>query len=126
MRPRISILNLLLVTTIVALVVVVIRLSAQLSEEKARLRQLLQKGGILQVRNPNTPYVVKVDASGELETFRWRVYVPKGRTVILNARLEPVPDIDPSVPRLPPNAIVLAERAGPNPLELGPGEYVVS
>jgi hypothetical protein len=126
MRPRISILNLLLLTTIVALVVVVARLSRQLADEKTRRLALLQKGGILQVADPNVVHVVQVSAPGELNTLRWRVHVPAGRTVALNATLEPVPRDDPPAPRLPPNAIVVPVRAAPKPIKLGPGEHVVS
>lgn len=88
--------------------------------------EMLKKGGILQVSDPSAVHVVQVTAPGEQLTQRWRVYVPKGRKVQLNARLELRPDDQPPTPRLPPNAIVVAERATSKPINLGPGENVVS
>ena len=125
MRPRVSILNLLLVTTIVALVIVVVRLYHELDHERSLRLQLLQKGGILQVTDLDVVHVVKVDTDESDGTLSWRVYVPKGRSVILNVRLNTMPD-DKIVPRLPPNAIVVADRSPSNPIDLGPGEHVVS
>jgi hypothetical protein len=125
-RPRVSILNLLLVTTIVALAIVVLRLYGELAVERSRRLQLLQKGGILQVTDPDAVHVVQVSALWEPDTLRWRVYVPDRRSVTLNARLGSVAASKASTPRLPPNAIVVAERAPSNPIELGPGEHVVS
>jgi hypothetical protein len=125
MRPRVSILNLLLVTTIVALVIVVVRLYHELDHERSLRLQLLQNGGILQVTDLDVVHVVKVDTDESDGSLSWRVYVPKGRSVILNVRLNTMPD-DKIVPRLPPNAIVVADRSPSNPIDLGPGEHVVS
>lgn len=126
MKPRFSILNLLLVTTVFALAIVVLRLSGKLEQEKSLRLQLLQKGGILQVSDVDAAHVVQVTSAGERHTLRWRVYVPPGRSVTLNARLESVAADRPVAPRLPPNAIVVAERSPANAIELGPGEHVVS
>jgi hypothetical protein len=126
MRPRVSILNLLLLTTIIALVIVIIRLSGELAAEKDRRIQLLQKGGILEIGDANAVHVVQVSSPTEQNTLHWRVYVPAGRTVTLNARTDLVSADRALVPRLPRNAIVVPERAAPHPLLLGPGEHVVS
>jgi hypothetical protein len=56
----------------------------------------------------------------------WRVYVPDGRTVTLNARTDSVSADKTSPPRIPPNAIVAPDREAPNPIHLGPGEHVVT
>lgn len=126
MKPRVSILNLLSLMTVVALVLMVIRLRSERDQERWLRMEMLKKGGILQVSDPKAVHVVQVSAPGELFTQRWRVYVPKGRQVQLNARLEPRTADDPPAPRLPPNAIVVAERAASTPISLGPGEHVVS
>ncbi len=126
MRPRVSILNLLLLMSVVALVIVVFRTHRELRKERSLRIQLLQKGGVLQVTDPNIVHVVQVSSVGERETRRWRVYVPEGRTVTLDARLDAMPMDKPVAPRLPPNAIVVADRAPVNPLTLGPGEHVVT
>ena len=126
MKPRISILNLLLVTTVVALAIVVLRLGRELEKEKSLRAEMLQKGGILQVADTESVHVVQVSSRGEPGTWRWRVYVPERRAVTLNARVEPVPADKPIAPRLPPNAIVVAERSPANSVNLGPGEHVVS
>jgi len=126
MRPRVSILNLLLVTTIVALAIVVMRVGNELKREKSLRAEMLQRGGILQVADPELVHIVQVTAYGELRTLRWRVYVPDDRTVRLNARVDPVPSGKPVGPRLPSNAIVVAERASANPIELRPGENIVT
>jgi hypothetical protein len=126
MKPRVSILNLLLLTTVVALVIVVYRSHRELREEHLLRIQLLQKGGMLQVTDPNLVHVVQVLSDGERRTLRWRVYVPEGRTVTLNTRLDAMPSDKPIAARLPPNAIVVADRAPANPLTLGPGEHVVT
>jgi len=126
MKPRVSILNLLFVTTIVALVIVVYRLRSELVHEKELRTELLQKGGILQVSDPSRAHVVQVSTAGEIDTYRWRIYVPPKRTVTLDARLDEVPADAPTKPRLPPNAIVVADRSPVHPRELGPGEHVVT
>jgi hypothetical protein len=87
---------------------------------------LLQKGGILEITDPSVVHVVQVSSPGESHTLRWRVYVPDGRTVALNARADSVPANKSASPRLPPNNIVVADRAAPNPIQLGPGEHVVT
>jgi hypothetical protein len=125
-RPRFSILNLLLMTTVVALAFGVCQLYVELRTEKALRRELLQKGGILQVFDPDVAHVVQVTTRYERNTRRWRVYVPPGRTATLNARLDPMPADKKPAPRLPPGAIVVAERAPSNPIELDAGEHVVS
>jgi hypothetical protein len=123
MRPRFSILNLLLLTCVVGLVIVVFRTHCELRIERSLRIQLLQKGGILEVTDPN---VVQVSSRYEWQTLRWRVYVPEGRNVTLNARLDAMPMDKPVAPRLPPNAIVVPDRAPSNPMTLGPGEHVVT
>jgi hypothetical protein len=60
MRFRVSILNLILVTTIVALVIVVVRLYGELQNERTLRIEMLQKGGILQVSDPELVQVVQV------------------------------------------------------------------
>lgn len=126
MKPRVSVLNLLSLMTVVALVLMVFRLRSERDQEKWLRMEMLKKGGILQVSDPDAVHVVQVSSPGELFTQRWRVYVRKGRQVQLNARFEPRPADDPPAPRLPPNAIVVAVRAASRPISLGPGEHVVS
>jgi hypothetical protein len=126
MKPRVSILNLLFVTTIVAMVIVVYRLRSELAHERQLRTELLQKGGILQVSDPNRVHVVQVSTAGEPDTHRWRVYVPPKRTVTLDTRLDEVPADKPPAPRLPPNAIVVGDRSPVNPQALGPGEHVIT
>jgi hypothetical protein len=125
MRPRVSILNLLLVTTIVALAIVVLRMRSELRVERALRIEMLKKGGIMQVSDPDLVHVVQVINNWHENVLRWRVFVPRGRNVKLSARLEPVPD-KPVAPRLPPSAIVVADRVPSNAVDLGPGEHVVS
>jgi hypothetical protein len=125
MKPRVSILNLLLVTTIVALVIVVVRLYNDLAHESSLRLQLLQKGGILEITDLELVHIVKVDTDSSDDTLSWRVYVPNKRSATLSVRLNTMPD-DKIAPRLPPNTIVVADRSPSNPLDLGPGEHVVS
>jgi hypothetical protein len=125
-RIRVSILNLLLVTTIVALVIVVVRLNGELRDERAERIAMLQKGGILQVSDPDVVHAVQVYNDLYERSLRWRVYVPRGRRVTLSARLEPVPADRPVAPRLPPNASVVADRNPSNPINLPAGEHVIS
>src|SRR5438132_12950908 len=66
MRLRFSLLNLLLATTILALVIVIIRLHAELAQEHSLRVQQLQHGGILQVGDLNAVHVVQVSTRGEL------------------------------------------------------------
>lgn len=126
MRPRVSILNLLLVTTIVALVIVILRLSGELETEKRLRAELLRKGGVLEISDLDAVQLVHVSSVGEPRTLRWRVYVPEGRMVTLNARLESVTAEVASRQRLPPNAIVVADKAPSNPVRLKPGENVLT
>jgi hypothetical protein len=125
MRPRVSILNLLLVTTIVALGIVVVRLYHELDHERSLRLKMLQKGGILEITDLDLVHVVKVDADSGDGILSWRVYVPNRRSVTLNSRFSTMPDHE-IVPRLPPNAIVVSDRSPSNPVNLGPGEHVVT
>jgi hypothetical protein len=124
-RPRVSILNLLLITTIVALLIVVVRLYQELDHERSLRLQLLQKGGILEVTDLDLVHVVQVDNDGSDGNLSWRVYVPQKRSVTLNGRLDTIPADKEIVPRLPPNAIVVGDRSPSSPVELVPGEHVV-
>ena len=124
-RPRVSILNLLLITTIVALVIVVMRIYRDLAEERLLRLQLLQKGGVLQVTDLDLVHVVQVDTDGSDGNLSWRVYVPQKRSVTLNGRLDTIPADKEIVPRLPPNAIVVGDRSPSNAVDLAPGEHVV-
>src|SRR3954465_12756292 len=72
MRLRFSILNLLLVTTILALVIIIVRLNGELSEERSLRLQQLRHGGILQISDPDAIHLVQLSTRGELNTLRWR------------------------------------------------------
>jgi hypothetical protein len=126
LKPRFSILNVLLVTTVVVLVIVVVRLNDELNKERSQRVELLQKGGILQLTDADRIHLVKVSAAGEEGASRWRVYVPEERTLVVDARLDDAPADKPLAARLPPNAIVDADRSPVKPLHLEPGEHVIS
>jgi hypothetical protein len=126
MKPRISLLNLLLCITVLSLMMVIVRLYGELSAERALRLEQLRHGGILQVSDLDAVHLVKVSAVGERNTVRWRIYVPKGRTAVLNTRLESMPASKALQPRIPPDAIVVADRSPSNPISLQAGEYVVS
>src|SRR5215218_7421697 len=119
MKPRFSLLNALLLTTIVALVIVVFRLRDEVGAERSLRLQQLQHGGILEVTDLNAVHIVRVWTEGERNTHRWRIYVPMGRSVTLNSRLEPIPANKGSVPRLPTNAPIVGDRSPSNPLKIG-------
>jgi hypothetical protein len=126
MKFRFSILNLLLLTTVIALSIAVVQISGDLKEERRLRTELLQKGGIFEISDVTKVHVVPVHATNEMQTYRWRVYVPPGRSIILNTSSKPHPNRDILEPRICRKDSVVSDRNPSNPIEIPAGEYVIT
>jgi hypothetical protein len=104
----------------------VFRLHSELSEERSLRLKQLQHGGILEVTDPSIVHLVKVSTTGELNTQRWRIFVPKGRAATLNTRLELQPKYKLLTARLPRKEIVVSDLSPSNPVAIGAGEFVIT
>jgi len=78
-RPRFSLQTLLLLTTIVALGVIVWRQAGEVVPLRQELRQLRGEMGHLTIDDPNKAYAIAVQTS-ESDTWKWRIYLPPGGT----------------------------------------------
>lgn len=89
-RPRFSILSALLVLTIAALAVTVWRQNSELSPLQQEVRRLRKELGQLTIDDANKIYAIRVPSS-DLDTNRFRVYLPKNRKFILGSRIQTIP-----------------------------------
>ncbi len=82
--PRISILNALLLMTIVAMAIVIVQLWREVVPLRAEVRSLRQQAGVLAIDDPSAVQAVGVPTDVE-DIYKWRVYVPNRRDVLLKA-----------------------------------------
>jgi len=76
-RPRLSLLTALLLTTIVGLAIVVAQLWREVEPLRIDVRRLRTEVGNLTVEDPAKACIIAVPTS-EVDTWRWRVYLPPG------------------------------------------------
>lgn len=95
LRPRFSILTALLVLTIVALSVTVWRQNSEVSPLRQEVRRLRQELGHLTIDDESKIYAIRV-AAADLDTHRFRVYLPKNRKFVLCERIQTIPGRSPS------------------------------
>jgi len=82
-RPRISILNALLLTTIVAMAITIVQLWREVGPLRKEVRGQRAELGYLTVDDPANAYAISVDSPGE-KKWKWRLYLPAGRQHFLH------------------------------------------
>jgi hypothetical protein len=90
-RWHFSILNLLLLATIVALSVTVGMLYRTIGPMRQELMQLRNEVGTLRIEDPTKLHAVRTNTHDELE-WKWRIWVPEGKRYRLHSRGGPVPE----------------------------------
>jgi hypothetical protein len=89
-RPRISLLSALLLMTIVGLMIVVAQLWREVGPLRAEVAQLRNETGRLSVDDPTKIHAIQVNTGDEL-TWKWRVWIPKGRMYVVRGYGDGVP-----------------------------------
>jgi hypothetical protein len=89
-RPRFSLLTSLLVMTIVGLAIGVWQLWREIAPLRADLRRLRDEVGALSIDDRTKPCAIRVRANDEF-TWKWRLWIPEGRSYILKYASEQIP-----------------------------------
>ena len=84
-RPRISLLTLLLLTAIAAMAIVIAQLWREVGPLRAEVRRLRSEVGYLTIEDPTKAYAISVPTFEE-NSWRWRIFLPPGRMYALNER----------------------------------------
>lgn len=82
LRPRLSLLTAILLTTIVGLSIVTFRLWHEVEPLRAQVRSMRTELGQLNIDDPNVPQAVQL-GSDKRDQWRWRVYLPSNRTLFV-------------------------------------------
>lgn len=83
-RPRISILNALLLMTIVAMAIVIVQLWREIGPMRRQLQELRVEVGSLDVDDDSQIHAVSVKEAGSFR-WNWRIWLPKGRDYWIHA-----------------------------------------
>ncbi len=89
-RPRISILNALLLTTVVAMAIVIVQFWREVGPLRSEVRQLRDELGVITVSEPSKLHAIQVRTKDEM-IWKWRVWVPEGKKVRLKLLWSDVP-----------------------------------
>lgn len=79
-RFRFSILNMLMLMTIIALAISVVLLWRKVGPLRAEVRRLRDEVGVLAVDDESKIHIIRVNTRDEL-TWKWRVWVPQGKAL---------------------------------------------
>ena len=128
LRPRISILTALLLTTIVGMAIVIVQLWREVGPLRADNKRLNEERGTLVIGDPTQLHAIKIPGrfAGEgRQSFR--VYVPPGQTYLAFVHINDVPKAGlPEPKKLPSHAGMLGLFQGRLFARLGPGEHTVT
>ena len=89
-RPRISILTAILLTTIVAMSIVIAQFWREIGPLRAEVRSLRNETGRLSIADPTKLYSIEVRTQVE-RAWKWRVWVPQGETAMVHVQWGKVP-----------------------------------
>jgi hypothetical protein len=88
--PRFSLFSALLLMTIVGLAIVVVQLWREVGPLRADVRRLRDEAGALSIDDPTKPCAIQVRTANDV-TWKWRLWIPKGRAYVLNYASENIP-----------------------------------
>jgi hypothetical protein len=89
-RPRISILTALLLMTILGMAIVLARLWHEVGPLRVEVRQLRNETGRLSIEDATKVHAIEV-RTGEPLLWKWRVWVPEGRTIVARTHWGQIP-----------------------------------
>jgi hypothetical protein len=89
-RPRLSLLTALLLMTIIGLAIGLIQLWREVGPLRAEVRQLRDEVGRLSIDDPTKLHAIEVRSVDD-HTWKWRVWVPEGKTVQVHSQWGNVP-----------------------------------
>lgn len=89
-RPRISLLNAILLTAIIAMAIVIAQFWREIGPLRAEVRSLRNETGRLSIDDPTRLYAIEVRTQAE-RTWKWRVWVPQGETAMVSVQWGKVP-----------------------------------
>jgi hypothetical protein len=88
--PRFSLLNTLLLMTIIGLTIVVVQLWREVGPLREEVRGLRNEVGRISVDDPTKLHAIRVDTADEL-TWKWRIWVPENRVYVIRCFGQEVP-----------------------------------
>lgn len=106
-RPRLSLLSLLLLMTIVGMAIVIARLWHEVGPLRAEVRKLRDEVGALSIDDPKKVYAIQVRMTPDY-VWKWRVWVPEGRSYLLKYAGENIPKA--GIPK--PNGFITVNKSG--------------
>jgi hypothetical protein len=85
-RPQFSLLNLLLLVTLIGLLLLVIQQWREVEPLRQEVRRLRTELGYLVIEDPTKVHAIRAQSIEAIEpnTWRWRLYLPPGETYSLN------------------------------------------
>jgi hypothetical protein len=86
-----SLLNLVLMTTIVALGVTVYLLQQRVAPLEAEVKRLRDEVGELNIQDPSKLHAIQVQTDNQLE-WKWRIYVPEGVSYAVRSYGNQIPE----------------------------------
>jgi len=89
-RPRISIQTALLLMTILGMAIVIARLWREIGPLRVEVRHLRDETGRLSIENPTQMHAIEV-RTGDPLFWKWRVWVPEGKSAIVYTHWGKVP-----------------------------------
>jgi hypothetical protein len=89
-RPRFSLLSALLLMTVVCLAIVTAQLWREIGPLRAEVRRLRDEVGVLSIDDPTKVSAIRV-RTNEDYTWKWRIWVPDGRSYAIKYSGESIP-----------------------------------
>jgi hypothetical protein len=89
-RPRLSVLNALLLLTITGMALVVIQLWREVGPLRNELRRVRDRNGALSIEDQTKFHAIKLESHAPF-TWNWRIWIPDGQTYELRYISEDIP-----------------------------------
>jgi hypothetical protein len=90
LRPRISLLTILLLMALAACGITIWRLWQEVGPLRTEVRRLRDEVGAISVDDPTRVHAIQVDTNDEL-LWKWRIWLPENRTYVVRCVGENVP-----------------------------------
>jgi hypothetical protein len=109
LRPRISLLSALLLMTIVGMAIVIAQLWHEVGPLRKEVRALRNEVGRLSIDDRTKIHAMSVHTDEEL-TWKWRIWIPEGKTVTTHLQWGQVPRT--GVPQRPKSSLTFGSGEG--------------